>query len=193
MVTSFTQRLALTGLPLESIRVADASETLVREHARFVFRIAYSVLRNHHDAEDVTQETFLRVLRRRGGLAGVEDPRAWIGTIAFRLAVQRRQGPAAEDVDVTADHVLALRSTGADVDEVLQREQLGAIVWRLVATLPPDLRHALLLSTVTELTSAQAGRILGVPEGTVRSRAHRARQLLREKVAARLAARVKPT
>ncbi len=48
----------------------DELEIAVREHARLVYRIAYSVLRDHHDAEDATQETFLRVLRYRRKLAG---------------------------------------------------------------------------------------------------------------------------
>ena len=49
----------------------DALEAAVREHARMVYRIAYSVLRNHHDAEDYTQETFVRVLKYRRNLENV--------------------------------------------------------------------------------------------------------------------------
>ena len=56
----------------------DALEGAVREHARLVYRIAYSVLRNHHDAEDATQETFVRVLRHKSKLEGVKDRKAWL-------------------------------------------------------------------------------------------------------------------
>ena len=49
-------------------------ESLVRDHSRLVYRIAYAVLRRHHDAEDATQETFLRVLRYSSKLADVEEP-----------------------------------------------------------------------------------------------------------------------
>jgi RNA polymerase sigma-70 factor, ECF subfamily len=56
----------------------DALERIVREHARLVYRVAYSVVRNHHDAEDVTQETFLRVLRSRKKLDAVHDVKPWL-------------------------------------------------------------------------------------------------------------------
>src|SRR5437899_10221032 len=67
----------------------DVLEAMVREHARLVYRIAYSVLRNHHDAEDATQETFVRVLRYRRKLQGIEDPKTWLARIAWRVAVER--------------------------------------------------------------------------------------------------------
>src|SRR6476620_3850661 len=73
----------------------DALEAAVREHARLVYRIAYSVSRNHHDAEDATQETFMRVLRYRRKLDGVDDPKTWIARIAWRVAVdQAKRRPA---------------------------------------------------------------------------------------------------
>ena len=53
-------------------------EALVRQHARLVYRIAYAALRNHHDAEDATQETFLRVLRYSSKVATVDDPKTWL-------------------------------------------------------------------------------------------------------------------
>jgi len=62
-------------------------ELAVRQHARFVFKVAYGVLRNSHDAEDVVQEVFLRAHRK--GTEGVQDLPAWLATIAFRLALDR--------------------------------------------------------------------------------------------------------
>ena len=64
-------------------------EALVREHSRLVYRIAYAVLRRHHDAEDATQETFMRMLRYRTKLSAVQDPKAWLARIAWRVAVDR--------------------------------------------------------------------------------------------------------
>lgn len=68
----------------------DELELLVREHARLVYRIAYSVSRNRQDAEDATQETFLRVLRHSGKLAGVRNSRAWLARIAWRVGIERK-------------------------------------------------------------------------------------------------------
>ena len=64
-------------------------ETMVRQHSRLVYRIAFALLRRHHDAEDATQETFMRVLRYRSKLAAVEDPKTGRARIAWRVAVDR--------------------------------------------------------------------------------------------------------
>jgi RNA polymerase sigma-70 factor, ECF subfamily len=75
----------------------DILENAVREHARMVYRIAYSVLRNHHDAEDATQETFVRVLRYKRKLEGIEDPKTWLAKIAWR-------GPSSDPDEDLAHH-----------------------------------------------------------------------------------------
>src|SRR5947209_13631316 len=67
--------------------VAPDIESLVREHSRLVFRIAYSVVRNHADAEDVVQEVFLRVAKH--GANRIDDCKAWICRIAWRASVDR--------------------------------------------------------------------------------------------------------
>ena len=64
-------------------------EGLVRDHSRMVYRISYAVLRRHHDAEDATQETFMRVLRYSSKLSTVEQPKTWLARIAWRVAVDR--------------------------------------------------------------------------------------------------------
>src|SRR5258705_1583323 len=72
----------------------EAIEGMVRQHSRLVYRIAYAVLRGHHDAEDATQETFLRVLRYSSKVAAVEDPKTWLARIAWRVAVDRSRRKA---------------------------------------------------------------------------------------------------
>ena len=69
---------------------ADEFEAVVRAHSHFVFRIAYSVLRNHQDAEDATQETFIRCLKWWKRLDPLRDPRAWLARTAWRVALDRR-------------------------------------------------------------------------------------------------------
>ncbi len=64
-------------------------DALVEAHKRMVYRIAYSRLRNHHDAEDASQETFLRVWHAAGKLARVADPKAWVARIAWNVATDR--------------------------------------------------------------------------------------------------------
>ena len=166
----------------------DALEGAVREHARLVYRIAYSVLRNHHDAEDATQETFVRVLRYGRKLEGVRDRKSWLAGIAWRVAVERRRkGPEIPLEEAEAGEAMAqLRSQLVSAEEnVLGREMAGMLA-SLVSALPAQLRDVLTLSAVQELGPAEVAEVLGASESSVRSRMFRARQVLKEKLEARL-------
>ena len=158
-------------------------EAAVREHARHVYQVAQAVLRNHHDAEDAVQETFLRFLRQQRNWAGIRNPRAWLARTAWRVALDRHRQPAAVSLEEAAGVVETLRAAGASAEEVASHAQMLALVERLIATLPRELRDPLTLSTVQELTSAEIGEVLGIPEGSVRERVSHARTLLGEKLA----------
>ena len=160
----------------------DVLEAAVREHARLVFRIAYSVLRNHHDAEDATQETFMRALRYRRKLEGVRDPKTWLARIAWRVAVQR--GTRRKESSVDEDAVLQMRSQLTSAEEFTLGQEMSEMLESLIAALPENLRDALRLSTVEELGPSEVAEILEVSEASVRSRVFRARQILKDKLAA---------
>ena len=70
---------------------APTVETLVADHARMVFRIAYSILRNHHDAEDAAQECFLRVWKHKDRLHEVSNAKTWLARIAWTTALDKRR------------------------------------------------------------------------------------------------------
>ena len=178
---------------LEAIPIARATEdeleSLVREQGRFVYRVCYSVLRNHHDAEDAAQETFVRVWRHRGKLAGVRELRGWLARIAWRAAVDRRRGKAEMSLDEAAQAVGAMRAAGASAEQIASEKQTAALLERLIASLPRELREPLVLSTMEEMTSADIAAVLEIPEASVRTRVFRARQLLREKLDSALGGR----
>jgi RNA polymerase sigma factor (sigma-70 family) len=163
-------------------------EDLVRQHSRLVYRIAYAALGSHHDAEDATQETFLRVLRYSHKLAAVENPKTWLARIAWRVAVDRsqRRGNRREiPIDDPSRPVAEVPSADASADEAMQGSQVSALLERLVAGLPEKLRQPLILSAVEEMSPREVAATLGINEAAVRSRVFRARQLLREKLAER--------
>jgi RNA polymerase sigma-70 factor (ECF subfamily) len=164
----------------------DALESAVREHARLVYRIAYSVLRNHHDAEDATQETFVRVLRYKKKLENVRDPKTWLARIAWRVAVKRsRKRPEVSMSEAeTAQGVIELRSQLASAEESALGKQMAEMLASLIAALPDSLRDALRLSTIEELSPSEVAGVLGTSEASVRSRLFRARQILKEKLSA---------
>ncbi|MGO9088629.1 MAG: RNA polymerase sigma factor [Candidatus Sulfotelmatobacter sp.] len=162
---------------------------LVREHSRLVYRIAYAVLRRHHDAEDAAQETFMRVLRYRSRLAAVQDLKTWLARIAWRVAVDRskqrgrtREVPL-DDPDQPAAEVASSESLA---DATVHGAQVGAVLEKLIAALPEKLRQPLVLSTVEEMSPREVAATLGINEAAVRSRVFRARQILREKLAERM-------
>jgi RNA polymerase sigma-70 factor (ECF subfamily) len=165
-------------------------ETLVRKHSRLVYRIAYAVLRGHHDAEDATQETFMRVLRYSSKLAAVEDPKTWLARIAWRVAVDRsRQRGRTREIalDDPEKPIPEAASSDASADETLHGAELIAALERVIAALPEKLREPLILSTVEEMSPREVAATLGINEAAVRSRVFRARQILKERLAQRWA------
>jgi RNA polymerase sigma-70 factor (ECF subfamily) len=164
-----------------------ALEALVREHSRLVYRIAYAVLRAHHDAEDATQETFMRVLRYNSKLAAVDDPKTWLARIAWRVAVDRsRQRSRTREIPLEdPEQPLAeAASSDAPADQTVHGAELGAALEKMIAALPEKLRGPLILSTIEEMSPREVAATLGINEAAVRSRVFRARQILREKLAA---------
>lgn len=161
---------------------------LVERQARFVFRVAYAVLLNPHDAEDAVQETFLKLYRNRGWQQA-ENERAFLARVAWRVAVDLR--PRAPRLAIAARESDSIPFSEPDPpsarpgpeQELVTRNQ-QAMVHAMIDALPEELRLPLVLSAFEELNSREIGGILGVPEGTVRTRLQRARQVLRQKLEA---------
>lgn len=171
----------------DALRTEEALDQLVRQHSRLVYRIAYAVLRRHHDAEDATQETFLRVLRYSSKLGAVEDAKTWLARIAWRVAVDRSRKHR-HTREVTLDHpdspVVDLPATDARADDTMQEAHVEGILEKLIAALPPKLREPLILSAIEEMTPREVSAALGINEAAVRSRVFRARQILKERLTA---------
>lgn len=164
----------------------EAIEELVRQHSRLVYRIAYAALRSHQDAEDAAQETFLRALRYGRKLEAVENSKAWLARIAWRVAVdrsQRRRRRPEMPLDDSERPVEEARSSDPAADEAMHSSQVGALLARLIEALPQKLREPLILSAVEEMSPREVAGTLGINEAAVRSRVFRARQILKEKLA----------
>ncbi len=149
------------------------------DNQRRVFQIAYSVLGNSADAEDVAQEAFLRAYQKIALLREAEKFRAWVNRIVFRLALNRRRGHGRR---LTRDTAWQMTETRTMVDGAKDAEQRVMLdrLRREIERLPEKLRSVLQLSLAEEMEAADVGAVLGIPEGTVRSRMHAARKLLLE-------------
>lgn len=161
----------------ESRTVEQKIEAAVREHAQLVFKICYAVVRNHHDAEDATQEVFLRVWRNASRLEDIEDLRSWIARIAWNVAIDRKRKPAEQQMD----EYLELSQAPRAEDDVISGQML-MLLERAIARLPRKEREALILASVEEMSMAEIAQVLGASEATIRGRVFRARQQLRERM-----------
>src|SRR6185437_2755750 len=161
---------------------------MVMRQSRFIFRVAWSVLLNAHDAEDAAQETFLK-LYRHGGWQHAENERAFLARVAWRTAVDRRRASVpsiAASLTPSSEGEPAIDppSRSLNPEQVLTAANEHAAVQVMIDALPEELRLPLALSAFEELNSREIGRILSIPEGTVRTRLQRAREMLRRKLAA---------
>ncbi|HZQ94969.1 MAG TPA: RNA polymerase sigma factor [Candidatus Sulfotelmatobacter sp.] len=181
----------LDGAIIERSRIGSSDallEKLVREHSGLVYRIAYSVLRLHEDAEDATQETFMRVLRYSLKLSQVEDPKTWLARIAWRVAIDRskRRGRTREIALEDADRPLPeATSSESSASDRVQGNEINAVLEKMIAAIPSKLRDPLVLSTIDGMSPREVAEILGINEAAVRSRVFRARQIVKEKLAQR--------
>lgn len=159
-------------------------EPLVHAHARFVFKIAYAVLRHVEDAGDVVQETFLRAIRS-GKAGSVEQMRAWLARIAWRLALDRvRRRSGKRGTGQSEDMLAAFPASGPGAEELLLHVEKLTLLEQLLKGVPRGLREALILFTVEGMTSEEVAAVLGISTSAVRNRVNRARKHLKEKLAA---------
>jgi RNA polymerase sigma-70 factor (ECF subfamily) len=176
------EKVILAETPLTRVGAVDF-EALVHIHARFVFKVAYAVLRQAEDAEDVVQETFFRAYRS-GEVDKVERMRPWLARIAWRLAVDRvRRKEGRRRKEESLDLLQSFPARGPGTEELLLHGERLTLLVRLLPALSRKLRETLQLSTVEGMTSAEVAEVLGIPESSVRNRLSRARKLLKEKLA----------
>jgi RNA polymerase sigma-70 factor (ECF subfamily) len=156
---------------------------LVNEYSGTLYRVAFSISRNTAEAEDMVQETFLRVLRHRDRLPEIRDARVWLIRIVWNLVLdrKRRQKTRPENEDIT-ELARVLPAKEMRADQAVIGAQRHARVLALIDELPAKERQALLLSALEELSNAEIASVLNITESSVRSRLFRARRDLAEKL-----------
>jgi RNA polymerase sigma-70 factor (ECF subfamily) len=164
--------------------LVEPSEALEQEFERrladsstLAFRIAFSVLRDRAEAEDVAQESFLRAYQGFSRLRDRERFRAWLARIAWRLALDRIRSRKRREQRELAAVPSVPQPTCEDLaaSSEFQRRLAAAI-----EGLPEKLRLVLTLAAVEGHDVREVSRLLDLPEGTVKSRLHLARKRLLE-------------
>ncbi|WP_425454886.1 RNA polymerase sigma factor SigE [Actinokineospora cianjurensis] len=175
---------AVEAKPVEVAEISAAEWTVpswdevVREHGDRVYRLAYRLSGNAHDAEDLTQETFIRVFR---SLASYKPGtfEGWLHRITTNLfldMVRRRSRLRMEGLPEDTDRI---EGDEPSPEEVYDETHLDPDLQAALDELPPEFRAAVVLCDVEGLSYEEIGATLGVKLGTVRSRIHRGRQALR--------------
>jgi RNA polymerase sigma-70 factor (ECF subfamily) len=165
--------------------VAPSWDEIVRTHADRVYRLAYRLSGNRSDAEDLTQETFVRVFRSLADYTpGTFE--GWLHRITTNLfldMVRRRQKIRFDALAEDASERLASEEPGPE--RAFEQNNIDPEIQRALDALPADFRAAVVLCDLEGLTYEEIAMTLGIKVGTVRSRIHRGRVLLREALAHR--------
>ncbi|MEX1129222.1 MAG: sigma-70 family RNA polymerase sigma factor [Vicinamibacterales bacterium] len=153
-------------------------EARLRDSGTLAFRVAYGVLRHREDAEDVAQDALAKAYRSFRQLRDRERFRAWLVRATWRMAIDRRRGERRrvareEAVDTPGE---------ASAEQVAVDRERAAHLWTAIDTLPDKLRLVIVLSGIEGHDTRDVGSLLGIPEGTVRSRLFTARKVLAERL-----------
>jgi RNA polymerase sigma-70 factor (ECF subfamily) len=160
-------------------------EELANEHKDAVYRQMLRVCGNHADAEDVLMEALLKAYRSLGQLREAAAFRSWLGQIARRLCWQLREREAMVpllQLSAMEDGGSELASPDEAVDVELARREMKALLWQAINELPPEAREMYLLRDVEEMNGEAVAKKLGITVPAMKSRLHRARQAVRERL-----------
>ena len=168
---------------------------LIRPCERSIFFLLLSLLGDESEAEDVAQETAIKVYLNLKNFRGEAKFRTWVLSIARNegLGRLRKTGARREDSldagtdDQTGDYTPAILTSWCEVPfEALERQELGALLRQAIERLPAIYRNVVLLRDIEEMDVRETAAALGITEGAVKVRLHRARTLLQRELAPKL-------
>jgi RNA polymerase sigma-70 factor (ECF subfamily) len=162
-----------------------AWEEIVRQHRRKVFNIAYKFTGKHDEAEDLTQDIFLKIFRSLHTFDRRANFQTWLVSVSRNLCIDHYRSVRKEretiDRDVDAGELTPAASTPSAYVQLEQRGRVE-LLRRALAELPPTLRSAVMLRDIQELSYQEIADHLQLPEGTVKSRINRGRTELARQI-----------
>lgn len=167
------------------VRAGDALifEVLIRRYNQRLFRTARAILQNDADAEDAVQQAYLSAYRHLDQFEGRARFSTWLTRIAVHEALGRRRRlrrkPVGSDDEELVDRVV---STTPDPERQAYVRELGVLLEAALAALPAGHRAVFMLREIDGLNTAETARQLHLKEGTVKTRLHRAKDLLQRKL-----------
>ncbi len=175
-------------------RDEQAFSELVRAYERRVFALVVRMIGNSAEAEELAQDVFVQVFKAVGSFRGESKLSTWIYRIAINICKNRskylkvRHAGEQEELQAIEERLPPGETRRANVaqierpDEMVAGKQVERIVQKAILELEPSFRECLVLRDVEDMSYEEIGAITGLPEGTVKSRIHRARAQLKELV-----------
>jgi RNA polymerase sigma-70 factor (ECF subfamily) len=155
-------------------------EARLQDSSTLAFRVAFSVLRQREDAEDVAQEAFAKAYRSFNQLRDRTRFRAWLVRMTWRMALDRQRGNRrrlAHERPVESEP-----NDGGSTADVVEARERADLLWRAIEELPEKLRLVIVLAGIEGHDMHEVSALLDVPEGTVKSRLFLARKQLKERL-----------
>jgi RNA polymerase sigma-70 factor (ECF subfamily) len=168
---------------------------LIAPCERSIYFLLFSLLRNEAEAEDAAQDTAIKVYQNLKNFRGDSQFRTWVLSIARneglgrlrRAGTRREDSLDAETDEQTGDYTPAILTSWREVPlEALERQELGALLRKAIEGLPEIYRNVVLLRDIEEMDVRETAAALGITEGAVKVRLHRARALLQKELAPKL-------
>jgi RNA polymerase sigma-70 factor (ECF subfamily) len=189
---------------VERLKARDerAFNELVRAFETRIFGLILRMINNRQEAEDLAQEVFVQVFKAIDSFRGDAKLSTWIYRIAINLCknrskyLQRRHSNKQDELEALADRSPMSSAKGTTVgdiarpDDLLVGRQVERVVQNAIAQLEADFREVLILRDVEDLSYEEIAQITNLPEGTVKSRIHRARSQLKAAVESMLGEKI---
>jgi RNA polymerase sigma-70 factor (ECF subfamily) len=169
-------------------------EILMRRYNQRLYRVTRAILRNDGEAEDVTQEAYVRAYQHLNQFAGRASFSTWLTRIAVHEALARvRRAKRKEEIDAMEesrkDSLEGLTSRSATPEQSASSAEARNLLERSIDALPDTYREIFMLREVEEMSTSETAHCLGITEENVKTRLYRARALLRKELYARAGAR----
>lgn len=169
-------------------------EHLMRRNNRRIYRAARAILRDDREAEDVMQDTYVRAYEHLREFDGRARFSTWVTRIAVHEALARtRRNQRHESLDSLPEDQAMSRTTQPTPEQSASDGEMRGVLERAIGALPDDFRTVFMLRAVEEMSGVETAECLGIPEDTVKTRFHRARNRLQEILLAELEPKVTAT
>jgi RNA polymerase sigma-70 factor, ECF subfamily len=170
---------------------------LIRPCERGIYLLLFSLLKNEAEAEDAAQETVIKVFQNLDRFRGDSQFRTWVLSIARneglgrlrRQAIRKEESLDAAAEDQSGDYTPAILTSWREIPtEALEQKELGELLRRAIEGLPEIYRNIVILRDIEEMDIRETAAALGISEGAVKVRLHRARTMLQRELAPKLKA-----